>query len=261
MSRFLRDEYLKNLTISEKALEELNEEIIKLSKNEFTQLLAKHGKNNTKYKNKFLMPSYIIRFDGKGFTLYEFKDLKDYFNKAKKVERIIFVLDSVDSMHAIIGKKIEIRFDSYDVNNCFISVQDDEKEWVDSSFTNLREIISKYKNYNWLARSRLAIILLQIMGVFIGFILSLWIAHILSPHFNIQHAFIFAFIAVFLIFSNLWGHIFEGLRWIVNKIWPNIAFKEKKIHWLFQGLLVCIFLWILGKLILSFLSVISQIIK
>ena len=108
MSRFLRDEYLKNLTISQKALGELNEEIIKLSKNEFARLLAKHGKDNTKYKNKVLVPSYIIRFDGKGFRLYEFKDLKDYFNKAKKVERIIFVLDSVDSMHAIIGKKLKL---------------------------------------------------------------------------------------------------------------------------------------------------------
>lgn len=168
---------------------------MRLANKEYDQLVNRYGENSKEYENKFLFPKYIIRFDGKGFNLYDFKSLKDYFTQAKKVERIIFTLDSIESMHGIVGKKVEIRFDSYDVNNCFISVQDDEKEWVDSSFTNLREIISKYKNYNWLARSRFAVILVQIVGVFTGFILSLLLANLLSPHLDIQHQFIFAFIS------------------------------------------------------------------
>src|SRR3990167_11357256 len=107
MSQFLRDEYLRNLTVNEDALRKINDDIEEITQQE-NQSLGKQfqGQDLT---NRLLIRSYIIRFDGKGFHLFDFEKAIKHFHDAKKVERFIFVVDSISSISRIQGKSIELR--------------------------------------------------------------------------------------------------------------------------------------------------------
>ena len=102
MSQFLRDEYLCNLTITEDGLRKINDDIEEI-------VLQENGLLNTQFSGQdltshLLIQSYIIRFDGKGFRLFEFGKALKYYQDSKKVERFIFVVDSMKSINRIQGK-------------------------------------------------------------------------------------------------------------------------------------------------------------
>jgi hypothetical protein len=48
-------------------------------------------------------------------------------------------------------------------------------------------------------------LLIQILGVFVGFLISLWVASKISPSLSIENAFLISFFLVLLNFSNLWS--------------------------------------------------------
>jgi len=52
----------------------------------------------------------------------------------------------------------------------------------------------------------------------------------------IENALAFTFVIALLLFSNVWAILYESLLRLVNNLWPNISFKERKpTHWLAQA--------------------------
>lgn len=256
MSQFLKDAALKNLKLTEERLQKINELIFEVAK-ELNQSLTGEGRDK-----KNLLPSYIIRFDDKGFKLYEFEKVIKYFKEANKVERIIFALDSIESVNRLFGKSIELHFDIKNPDNCFLTVQADESEWVDSTFCRIKELLDKYKNKNVFIRNNWTPFVIQISGVILGFAFSLWGAILISPKLSIENAFTISFIMAFLIFSNVWTFLYPVILRFGDYLWPNISFKEgQNIHWLIKALISALFvgfsLFIVNKLF-SYLGVIFK---
>lgn len=264
MSQYLRDESLRNLSLSEEALRKINEDLLEVVK-QANESLKKQYKDEELTK-RLLIISYIIRFDGRGFRLFEFEKIMRYFQDAKKVERFIFILDSIGSINRITGKSIDLNFDALDAIKCQLIVQDDDNNWVDAVFCKLKERISRYKNKNFIIQNRLVPFIVQLLGVIAGFIISLWIAIKLSSKLTIDNSLAFTFVIAFLLFSNVWTLLYEGIIRILNYAWPNISFKERGgLHWLLKALIssafVSIFFLILSRLLLYIGSFVKNILK
>ena len=191
-----------------------------------------------------------------------------YFKEAKNVERVIFTIQNAKSVlsNKVSGESIELRFDTKDVNNCFLEVQADISEWMDASFTKIKELLSTYKNRNSLVRSSWTPFIVQIFGLLIGFIFSLWAAITISPILSLEHAFVVTFVLAFLVFSNSWTYIYSWILKIIDFYWPNISFKDKKgFHWLIQALIttafVALFILIFNKLFIYIGKLLESILK
>lgn len=257
MSKYLRDEFIRNISLNEQTIKKINVDISEIKNRVNTDLAEKYPQNQSKVLDeKILLANYIIRFDNKGFRLFDFKEVLKHYNDAHKIERLIFVLESPESIkrHKLFGKNIELHFDALDANNCYLSVQDDDKDWVDSSFYKLKERLNECKNLNFILQNRWIPFAVQIIGVFTGLFLSFWVAVRISPRLNIESAFAFTFIAALILFSNVWGILYGMILRCLNYYWPNITFKEKSgLHWLMKALISTIFVGF-------FLSVFSRII-
>ncbi len=264
MSKFLRDESLTNLTITEAALSKLNELL-----GEIAYVVNKPLKKDDPASLKtYLLQSYLIRFDGKGFRLDSFEDALKYFQDANKIDRFMLFLQSVESAtsNLVNGKSLQIGFDATDQKSCVLIVQDDDKEWVENSFSKVKERLGRYKNPHWVVRNRLVITSLQLLGVALGVFLSLWIAIKMSPKLAIENAFAFTFVAALLIYSNIWTVLHEVSLRLLDKLWPNISFKEPKpVHWLAQAILgtmaVGFFITVFSKLFIYFGQFLNSIMK
>ena len=108
------------------------------------------------------------------------------------------------------------------------------------------DIIKKYKNFNIIFRSFATPFLVQMAGVFLGVLLSIKGAQWLEPRLKIQYALPFAFVIVFLLFSNIWAYLYAVLLRGIDKIWPNVIFKEK------QNIFMIIYKWMIN-IILGFI--------
>ncbi len=252
MSQFLRDETFKNLTIEETALQRFNEEIMTVTEKYNTPLKSQFPDTKDQLM-KALICTYTIRFDGKGFIFYDFKEVMKCFTDARNVEWVIFSVEPFENKNKPIGKKIELKFQSAGDGNCYLCVQDDDSDWVDCVFTRLKERLARHKNKNWIFRNEWTATSIQILGVLAGFFFSLLCALKIAPYLKIDNAQLFCFIAVFLIFSNLWTLIIRWIGWAINKWWPNISFKKPRLmHWLLQGIIATVIagasIFVVGKL-------------
>jgi hypothetical protein len=240
MKTTLRDEYFRNITVSEKMLVELNGKLF--------EIIDKNNASETD-ANRKLWLTYIIRFDKKGKSVLTYSEAISCYKDARILERFIFAIDCVQSYRdKMFGKSINIGFDVRDVNNCRLVVQGDDSSWVDSTYSALIDIIKKYKNFNFIVRNPFMPFSVQIGGVIVGVLLSIKGAQWLEPKLKIQYALPFAFIIVFLLFSNIWTYLYNALLRCVDKVWPNIIFKEKQnnftvvVYWAMNTLLSAIFL-------------------
>ncbi|MDT8375801.1 MAG: hypothetical protein RQ867_03570 [Mariprofundaceae bacterium] len=244
MAQFLRDERINDFTIDKDSITQL----AAVFQNRHQSLAIQQN------ENKFLF--YVIRFDNKGYRVFSTEELLQYFEQAKNVERIVFVAESSTSItsNRNAGAHLELRLDEKDPNNCFVSVTDDDRDWVDASFSAVHETLEKFKNHNSWARSDWMNLLIQLGGVFIGFVLSLWAALIISPMLNIENAFVIVFLFALLIFSNTWMYFRFLITKYVNKYFPSIKFyrpSKDRMHWLMQaligGITAAIVILLLGK--------------
>ena len=264
MSQYLRDEFLKNLNFSEEALRKINEDIMEIA-TQANQSLRNQYKDQD-LTNRLLIPSYIIRFDGRGFRLFEFEKIMRCFQDAKRVERFIFILDAINSLNRITGKSIDLKFDALESNNCQLIVQDDDGNWVDAVFCKLKERLSRHENNNHIIQNRFVPFIVQILGVLVGFVISLWIAIKISPRLAIDNSLAFSFVIAFLLFSNVWTLLYEGIIRGLNYFWPNLSFKEKVgFHWLIKAVISSAFVgisfFIASKLFSYLAGMLKSIIK
>jgi len=225
MGMFLRDELPSNLVLNEESLKRINMDIAEIA-NSYNSA-TKGDEPRDRHLDQF----YIIRFDNRGFKLYNFDEVIRHFSDADRVERFIFYLESPEATKSnkIVGKSLEIRFDALNPANCYLGVTDDDCNWVDSTFTKLQERIGKYGNiYARIARKRVISFVIQIIGVAVGFLLSFFLADLISTRLAIQSSLWFAFILVFLLFSNSWTFVYPLVLKIRDFYYPNISFKKQK---------------------------------
>ena len=168
MAQFLRDARIANLTVNRDALIQLS----LVFESPYQTLNIQPSET----EHKFFF--YVIRFDNKGYRVFTIDELLQYFDHAKVIERVVMTVETGTSIstNRNIGAHLELRLDEIDPNLCYLSVTSDDRDWVDASFSAVHETLTKFKNKNSWARSDWMLLLIQLGGVFLGFVLSLWAA-------------------------------------------------------------------------------------
>jgi len=269
VAKFLRDGYLKNITITEKTLTLIDEYLSELE-NAHNETLRELDPDAPETIDKTLVMTYVIRFDNRGYQLNDFSEVKRHFVQAINVERVIFQLDSGLSArtNATRGDLCKVHLDSRTPNNCFISVTSELSHVVDSVFHGLNDIIDKCRNRHGFARNTWFQLALQIFGVIVGFGASLIAGVEIAPHLNIDNSIVISFLFAFLVFSNLWGFIYAQFLRLFDHLFPSIHFlrKEKdRFHWLAQtvigGLIVAVVIFFLGHAFVWAGKILGQFVK
>ena len=248
LARYLRDEQFENISINSNLLTQLDVSLRRLilSTPEYNHVEAP--------QNSKVLIIYTIRFDGKGYRVFTIEELLEYFNQAQEVERIALQIETEGSLgsNRAIGSYFDLKFDNK--QSSFLTVSSDNEAWMNDSFTSTKEIIQKYRNKHGYVRNAWVGLLIQLFGVLIGFILSLWVAKKISPSLNIENSFLISFLLILLIFSNLWTQIGSRLSAILNFTFPAIRFKREEkdqLHWIYQalvgGIVVALTLYLLDK--------------
>lgn len=253
MAFFLRDELVTNVTIDEEALIQISQAF---ETRRPTMPLAQLPADGLPDQVHL---TYIIRFDNKGYRVFSLPDLLHHFRQADYVERVFFTLESSQSLRTnrIVGSLMELRLERHDPGRtAFLTATADAADWVDASFSAVREVLGRHKNRNGWIRGAWTDLIIQVIGVFVGFVVSLWFASKIAPKLTIDNAFLISFFLVLLVFSNLWTFINQRLRALVNMAFPNVSFYRPNRdggHWLIQGLIVgiagAVTLYLIGLLL------------
>ncbi len=111
----------------------------------------------------------------------------------------------------------------------------------------------KCKNQNAWVRTAWTHLVVQIIGVTLGFILSLWAAVKISPKLAIENAFVISFLFVLLIFSNTWTYLNQKIISFINTLFPTLKFNRPRkdpMHGLIKaiiaGIAIAVMLYILN---------------
>lgn len=232
MPSYLRDQQVSDLTITSEALSRIVDLL-------FQRLAQMPEFRSTENPEAVLIMT--IRFDEKGYRVFSKQDLIKYFEEARDVERVIFELHSFEALRTNknSGSYLELRLDNHKDVTCFLTSSSDDEHWVTCSFNAVSELLRTYANSNSWARSKATEFFIQLLGVFAGFVLSLWGASKVAPNLQIENAFLISFLLVLIIFSNLWGLISSGFKNVVYKAFPKIKFQRSRkggVQWLVQGL-------------------------
>jgi len=248
MATFLRDERLQNLTITAERIAQIDAAF--RSRYRSVPELSKEEDNA-------VFSFYVIRFDNKGYRVFSLDELLSYFEQADFVERIIFTIESGISVRSNrnAGTYMELRLDTGDANACHLVASSDDPDWVDASFSAVKEAVFRCRNRHSLIRNDWSVLSIQLAGVLAGFFLSLWAAVLISPALNIDNSFFISFLFVLLVFSNMWTFLNQRLLNLVGRTFPNIRFyrvDKDRLHWLMQALIggvaVAITLFLLSEL-------------
>lgn len=235
----MQDQRVKNIVIDENTLKEIN--------TKFLGRLTTHNGTIAENTNKIAVLTYIIRFDDKGYRVFTLEKLLEYFEQGKEIERIVFTLETKESQcsNHLMGTFMELRLDRNDPNGCFLTVTSDCEDWVNSSLSVIQDILDTCKSkYRWL-RTACTPLVVQITGVVLLFITSLWATVETSPKLRlpITTSFVVCFLFFLLISSNIWTYLNQKIISFLNTVFPNIKFyrlNKDRFQWLKQGIIVSI---------------------
>lgn len=254
MARFLRDEQISNLTIDSAAIRQLVE-VLSHRGEAMPEFVPPEEREEGQAVDVYLY--YTIRFDEKGNRAEREDELLRYFEQATDVERLIFELKSGESLRTnlLVGSYLDLRLDKNEGANRFLTVSSDDEDWVNASFTAVKEVLSRHKNRNSWIRNPWIVFMNQIISLFLGFAVALWAASGLAPNLTIENAFLISFLMVLLVFSNMWAPISQKLAGLALKVYPPIKFyrpKQDKFNWLYQAVVTAV----VGAAVLYFLGMI-----
>jgi hypothetical protein len=252
MAQYLRDKHVSDVVIDEAALSDLVDTFVAQGLSMPEYVPQPQGANPTVHL------SFTIRFDERGYRVFDKQQLLQHFNQATVVERIIFELISTDALQSnrLMGSLIDLRLDTNETVPCFLTVTSDDEAWMRSSFAAVEEVLRKHRRSasRWV-RNPLVDLLIQLTGLLVGFVLSLWGATKIAPFLAIDNAFLISFLLVLLVFSNLWIPINQRVRQYLNSVFPRIRFdrpSKDRFAWLYRtvigGLVVAAALYVLGLL-------------
>lgn len=234
MAHYLRDQLISNVSITEESLVQLSS--IFEDREKILNEIAKTTNN----ADDAVLLMYVIRFDNKGYRVFSIDDLLRYFRQAKSVERVLITVETTKSLrnNRQVGCFMELRLDEKEPQTSFLNVTSDDKDWVDASFSAVQEVLVKYHHRNGWVRTAWTTFGVQLVGVTLGFLFSLWAATKLAPKLAIENAFVFSFLFVLLIFSNTWIYLNQTILRVLNIAFPNIQFfrrDKERLHWLLQA--------------------------
>ena len=264
MAHFLRDQQITNVTVDEDAIRQISGA---LQAREATMNVGVPQDNAS--VNRALL-TYVIRFDNKGYRVFSLDDLLRYFHLAKAVERIVFTLETGESWRSnrLVGAYSELRLDVRDPNLCLLTVTSNDSDWVDACFSGIHDVLVKCKNKNGWVRTAWTQFAVQIIGVIVGFVLSLWAATKIAPRLAVENAFIITFLFLLLIFSNTWMFLNQRILIFVNGLFPNVKFyraRKDRIHWFMQavigGIALAITLYLLNRLFIYIGDILGGLVR
>jgi hypothetical protein len=235
MAKYLRDEQISNVAINSEALNQLTAAFFQRGTMMPEYRQVEEGENPTVFL------TYTCRFDQKGYRVHDPNELLAYFEQASEIERIVIQLQSAESLrtNGSTASQATLRLDAKESNSCFLTVDSDSEEWMNGTFGALKEVLDKCGNRNGLFRNPIVDVLVQLFGLMVGFIVSLWGASLISKQLTIENSFLISFFLVIVMFSNLWAPLRVQLQNLLSKSFPNIKFyrpQKDKMHWLLQAL-------------------------
>lgn len=286
MSKYLKDGTLEYLTITTEKLKELQDKLVEIFNQEnkriedsyrpktreelnkiYNELAEKTGKDKEKIKSELkveniqkyfkdqtlkdelLTISYVLRADGKGVKFSDYDELKIHFQNAKKIERLVILLDSPINRTSYKRKRIEIDFETT-FGKSYYLVEDDDNIWVEGIVKELNDILDKCRNKNYFYYSWWFVSLIQMTVVVTTFLFCIWISSWIAPKLKIENAMLFVFIGFFLLFSNMWTFGSIGFKNFIENKFPQIEFKKKTTFcWLWQGGILVFISYIFCKLL------------
>lgn len=227
MAQFLRDQQIRNFSITIARIEELFSLFER-----FGSVLRTQGAED-------VFVSCVIRFDEKGHRVFSFDDLKRIYQQAEYVERLVFSVETGESLrsnrHA--GAFMDLRLDRTETNG-FLTVSADDPRWVDAGFSAVTEALAKSRAWYRFVRHPLIELVIQVTGVALVFLFSLAAAKMLASHVTVDNPFLIAFMFVFLLSANVWGYLQRQIHGAIGRMFPNVQFvKEGReyLHWFVQG--------------------------
>lgn len=238
MADYLRDQFIKNVAVGEDALRSLSrvfEERAGALRDEIS--LAK-GIAEPDQHVAFL--TYIIRFDNKGYRLWDIEEVIRWFQHAESVERVVFTLASAESLESnrTAGAYLELGLDTFDEGKCTLVSSSDTRDWTDSSFSAVAAVLGRCRTRHGLVRAWWANLFVQLLGVALGFALSLWLAVVATPFVKVESAFLLVFLFMLLVWSNVWVHINGIVIYQIGRVFPNVEFRRSRsTRWLLQSLI------------------------
>jgi hypothetical protein len=125
-------------------------------------------------------------------------------------------------------------------------VQCDDENWLTSVFVRIQEKLPKSDAGNRLVYSSWLEMLIQISIVIVIVAFTLKISHGVSNRSNMEYSEVYVFIAIFLLFSNIWTYAAKGLRGLRSRYFPAVGFKISSIR-----KFVASFVGILGSAVLA----------
>ncbi|MEG2398637.1 MAG: membrane domain protein [Hafnia sp.] len=218
----------------------------------------------------FAIYSFFILFDDKGHKVYSVDELVKCFRQASKIEQITFTIETTESQqfNRLRGSWMELRIDEKNSNNCTLIAASENKDWVDSLWLSTQDLLGKCKNKFRFFRTSWTMLSIQLLGVIVGFLLSLWTASKLAPKLSIDGAFALSFICIFILFSNLWSFAIPVIIRLVDFLFPNVKFiinGKNYFHWSVQAIIGAIasavILYFIGSMLLFALEMLNGIIK
>ena len=222
----------------------------------FMQRVNTHNQN-TPDDDRKLTPTYIVRFDDRGYRTFSADEAWAYYKNADKVERLVIGADCKLGIRTnqLIGEQLEIRLDADRQSISYIIVGGESKDWVETTFTALEAALFRNKSLvTSIVRTQWMGLVVQLIGVFFGLLLCLWLATLSAPHLKtVEYPRALSFAFWFLVYSNLWSYIQQRALAGLGVLFPNVRFSRAGEHWtqvaMRKGLEVAgvgITLWVLG---------------
>ncbi|MBX9297694.1 hypothetical protein K5M33_11520 [Chromobacterium vaccinii] len=239
MAFFMHDQSVQNITLDEASIRQINT-IFQRRRESLRAELAE--------QNIYL--TYIIRFDNKGYKIFSIDELIQYFNQAKSIDRIVFTIESDLSISTArrTGTYFELFLNSNNtINSGLIAFSDNHKEWAENSFNETYNILDKFKNSNYFAHHPLSKLAARLISLFILFLLSILITIKIPLNPKLENGKPFAFLLIFLAFSNIYTYLIQLSSWFLTQQFPSIKFSNttsRATHWFIQAIILAVLGWI-----------------
>lgn len=245
MPSFIRDVMVRNVVISDEAIQELHAALL--------QRVSAHNAS-TQDAGRQLTPVYVVRFDNRGYRTLSAEEAWSYYASADTVERVVLQAECPTGLNTnhMFGEQIEIKLDADRQATSHIIVGGESKDWVEATFTALEAALTRRKNVaTAIVRTQWMALVVQLIGVAVGLLLCLWLATLSAPYLkDAEYPRALSFAFWFLVYSNLWAYIQQRALAGIGTLFPNVRFSRKGEHWT-QVLLrkgveiagVAIFLW------------------
>jgi len=216
MGNYRKDFNLTKKTLSEESLNQFNFII--------TQAESALNKKNAA---GYCFITYIIRYDNKGYRLFDFSDVLRHYKLADRIEKISLNLYvSPDMPSNMSGEEMIEIFFANGEENSYIVVEGDNQDWVNATYVLVDDVLRQCKSrFSWVKGAWVPL-MVQMLGVLSIFTFSLVFSYLITPLLNIENPFFISFIFGFLLLSNIWGYVNPIIMQFMKRSFPNIYFQR-----------------------------------